>query len=129
MQRLALHDLRTAAAGAAEPHAADAELSLLRDVLRMLPSGVTVQDEHGNLLLINTLPRRSLASVKATCKATCKAALQCRRRGISSSAATAASNCCAREDLRSSRNASTTDRRDRCCSPRTGRSVSPTAVF
>ena len=53
MQRLALHDLRTAAAGAAEPHAADAELSLLRDVLRMLPSGVTVQDEHGNLLLIN----------------------------------------------------------------------------
>ena len=53
MQRLALHDLRTAAAGAAEPRAADAELSLLRDVLRMLPSGVTVQDEHGNLLLIN----------------------------------------------------------------------------
>lgn len=29
------------------------ELSILRDVLRMLPNGVTVQDEHGRLLLAN----------------------------------------------------------------------------
>jgi c-di-GMP phosphodiesterase Gmr len=29
------------------------ELSILRDVLRMLPNGVTVQDEHGRVLLVN----------------------------------------------------------------------------
>ena len=33
--------------------AADAELGILRDVFRMLPAGVTVQDEHGRLLLVN----------------------------------------------------------------------------
>src|SRR5882672_4303723 len=31
----------------------DAELSILRDVFRMLPGGVTVQDEHGRFLLVN----------------------------------------------------------------------------
>src|ERR1700754_2429667 len=29
------------------------ELSILRDVVRMLPTGVTVQDEHGRVLLVN----------------------------------------------------------------------------
>ena len=29
------------------------ELSILRDVLRMLPNGVTVQDEQGRVLLAN----------------------------------------------------------------------------
>lgn len=33
--------------------AVDAELSLLRDVFRMLPGGVTVQDQHGRFLLVN----------------------------------------------------------------------------
>jgi c-di-GMP phosphodiesterase Gmr len=33
--------------------AADSELSMLRDVVRMLPSGVTVQDEQGRFLLVN----------------------------------------------------------------------------
>lgn len=33
--------------------APERELALLRDVLRMLPSGVTVQDEEGRFLLIN----------------------------------------------------------------------------
>ncbi|HLZ04770.1 MAG TPA: EAL domain-containing protein [Bradyrhizobium sp.] len=32
---------------------ADAELRLLRDVLRLLPAGVTVQDEHGRFLMVN----------------------------------------------------------------------------
>jgi diguanylate cyclase (GGDEF)-like protein len=32
---------------------ASAELDLLRDVLRMLPAGVTVQDEHGRFVLMN----------------------------------------------------------------------------
>ena len=33
--------------------AAESELSILRDVLRMLPTGVTVQDEQGRFLLVN----------------------------------------------------------------------------
>ena len=32
---------------------ADLELGILRDVFRMLPNGVTVQDEHGHFLLMN----------------------------------------------------------------------------
>ena len=31
----------------------DSELSILRDVFRLLPTGVTVQDEHGEFLLVN----------------------------------------------------------------------------
>jgi diguanylate cyclase (GGDEF)-like protein len=31
----------------------DSELTILRDIFRMLPHGVTVQDEHGRLLLAN----------------------------------------------------------------------------
>ena len=31
----------------------ESELGILRDVFRMLPTGVTVQDEHGRLLLVN----------------------------------------------------------------------------
>ena len=33
--------------------AVDTELSILRDVFRMLPAGVTVQDEQGRFLLVN----------------------------------------------------------------------------
>jgi c-di-GMP phosphodiesterase Gmr len=33
--------------------AVDSELSMLRDVFRMLPAGITVQDEQGRFLLIN----------------------------------------------------------------------------
>jgi c-di-GMP phosphodiesterase Gmr len=33
--------------------AVESELNILRDVLRMLPAGVTVQDEHGRFLLVN----------------------------------------------------------------------------
>jgi cyclic di-GMP phosphodiesterase Gmr len=43
MQTRAQHDLEIA----------DTELGILRDVLRMLPNGVTVQDEHGRFLLVN----------------------------------------------------------------------------
>ncbi len=35
------------------PGALDTELGILRDVFRMLPAGVTVQDEHGRFLLVN----------------------------------------------------------------------------
>ena len=53
MQSKTVHDLRGGAADACDGHSADAELALLRDVLRMLPAGVTVQDEYGRLVLVN----------------------------------------------------------------------------
>jgi c-di-GMP phosphodiesterase Gmr len=46
-------DQRTTPADADDRHAVESELSLLRDVFRMLPAGVTVQDEDGRFLLIN----------------------------------------------------------------------------
>jgi c-di-GMP phosphodiesterase Gmr len=53
MPSYAVNDPRNAATDADERRAVESELSLLRDVLKMLPAGVTVQDEHGNFLLIN----------------------------------------------------------------------------
>jgi c-di-GMP phosphodiesterase Gmr len=53
MQRFAINDMRPAATDADDPQAIATELALLKDVLRLLPSGVTVQDEHGRFLLIN----------------------------------------------------------------------------
>ncbi|MBA2397712.1 MAG: EAL domain-containing protein [Bradyrhizobium sp.] len=47
------HDLQAAATEAGNEGAPSPELSILRDVLRLLPTGVTVQDEHGNFLLVN----------------------------------------------------------------------------
>jgi diguanylate cyclase (GGDEF)-like protein len=40
-------------AAADSPRSAEAELGLLRDVLRLLPTGVTVQDEQGDFLIVN----------------------------------------------------------------------------
>jgi diguanylate cyclase (GGDEF)-like protein len=40
-------------AAADSPRPAEAELALLRDVLRLLPTGVTVQDERGDFLIVN----------------------------------------------------------------------------
>ena len=53
MQSKTVHDLRTAATEANGGLAVESELSILRDVFRMLPTGVTVQDEHGHFLLVN----------------------------------------------------------------------------
>jgi c-di-GMP phosphodiesterase Gmr len=53
MQSRTQHDLRTAATEADGELALDSDLSILRDVFRMLPTGVTVQDEHGRFLLVN----------------------------------------------------------------------------
>jgi c-di-GMP phosphodiesterase Gmr len=50
------HTLQNAVTEARDPrdqHAVATELDLLRDVLRLLPSGVTVADEHGRLLIVN----------------------------------------------------------------------------
>jgi diguanylate cyclase (GGDEF)-like protein len=46
-------DLQTAATEGAHERAADGELGMLRDIFRLLPSGVTIQDEQGHFLLVN----------------------------------------------------------------------------
>ena len=43
--------------------AAESELSILRDVLRMLPTSVTVQDERGRFLLVNDAAAAQLGMV------------------------------------------------------------------
>ena len=53
MQSRHVHDLRPAATEVDPEFAIDSELSLLKDVFRMLPSGVTIQDEQGRFLLMN----------------------------------------------------------------------------
>ena len=47
------HDFQAAATQAGNEGAFDSELSILRDVFRLLPTGVTVQDEQGDFLLVN----------------------------------------------------------------------------
>ena len=47
------HDFQAAATPAGNESADHSELGILRDVFRLLPTGVTVQDEHGELLLAN----------------------------------------------------------------------------
>src|SRR6185312_6954041 len=60
MQRHAANELPEAARDAGATGAADAELRLLRDVLRLLPAGVTVLDEHGRLVIVNDAAARQL---------------------------------------------------------------------
>jgi c-di-GMP phosphodiesterase Gmr len=44
-----------------DPGSTSAELGLLRDVLSMLPTGLTVQDEHGRIVLMNAAAAMQLA--------------------------------------------------------------------
>jgi cyclic di-GMP phosphodiesterase Gmr len=53
MQRHAVHEPQTAPTEADALSASGTELGLLREVLRLLPAGVTVQDEHGRFLIVN----------------------------------------------------------------------------
>ena len=53
MQSRAQPDLTTEATDRDREFADTTELSILRDVFKMLPTGVTVQDEHGHFLLVN----------------------------------------------------------------------------
>src|SRR5882757_4456531 len=53
MHSLYKHDFRTATKQAGNESAFDSELRILRDVLKLLPTGVTVQDERGDYLLVN----------------------------------------------------------------------------
>ena len=47
------HHLQNAGTEGDSEFAGETELKILRDVLKMLPAGVTVQDEHGRFLLVN----------------------------------------------------------------------------
>ena len=60
MQSPAKYDLQTAATEADGALAVDTELSILRGVFRMLPAGVTVQDEEGRFLLVNDVAAEQL---------------------------------------------------------------------
>ena len=53
MHSRAKHDFQTAATRAGQESNSDSELRILRDILRLLPTGVTVQDERGEFLLVN----------------------------------------------------------------------------
>src|SRR5882672_7597181 len=60
MQSPAKHDPQTAATEADGALAVDTELSILRGVFKMLPAGVTVQDEQGRFLLVNDVAAEQL---------------------------------------------------------------------
>src|SRR5437879_13679837 len=47
------HDFQAAATQASDESIVESELNILRDVFRLLPAGVTVQDEHGEFVLMN----------------------------------------------------------------------------
>src|ERR1700759_4560118 len=65
MQGSAHHELRTDASEPENERARDAELNFFRDVLKHLPAGVTVQDEHGRLLLVNDAAAHQLGMAEA----------------------------------------------------------------
>src|SRR3954453_15266889 len=47
------HDFQTAPTKASDGSIFESELNILRDVFKLLPAGVTVQDEHGEFVLMN----------------------------------------------------------------------------
>ena len=53
MQSRPTYDLQIGATQSECERAAETELNILKDVLRMLPAGVTIQDEHGDFVLVN----------------------------------------------------------------------------
>ena len=83
-------DLQAAATKADHEGAFDSELSILRDVFRLLPTGVTVQDERGEFLLMNDAAAALLqmaASAPAPTQAsdrrdTCLELLRCGRSAV-----------------------------------------------
>jgi c-di-GMP phosphodiesterase Gmr len=62
MQSPIRHDPRAVTQGS--EFAVENELSILRDVFRMLPTGVTVQDEQGRFLLVNDAAAAQLGIVE-----------------------------------------------------------------
>jgi cyclic di-GMP phosphodiesterase Gmr len=71
-------DLHAAAIGGETPLAVGSELEILRDIFKMLPAGVTVQDEHGRFLLVNDAAALQLG-ISAGDPAMSSKELDCRR--------------------------------------------------
>src|ERR1700726_430956 len=65
MQNRTQYDMQTAALAAEDELVGESELGILKDVFRMLPSGVTVQDEQGRFLLMNDAAAAQLGLVPA----------------------------------------------------------------
>src|SRR3954452_1898992 len=59
------YDFQTVATTAGNEGAFDSELRILRDVFKLLPSGVTVQDEQGDFLLVNDAAAALLQTASA----------------------------------------------------------------
>ena len=59
------HDFQVAATQASDESIVESELNILRDVFRLLPAGVTVQDEHGEFVLMNDAATTILQSAAA----------------------------------------------------------------
>ena len=98
------HDLQTAASQGDSERADDAELAILRDVFRLLPAGVTLQDEHGRILLANDAAAAQLGIAAAEPGAPASAELNHRREtGIEflrSGRAAVIEECVTRGDIR-----------------------------
>jgi c-di-GMP phosphodiesterase Gmr len=77
MQSRALNDPQNAVPE--DEFTPDSELGILRDILRMLPGGVTVQDEHGRFLLVNDAAAMQLGIAGAEPAAAQSAQLDQRR--------------------------------------------------
>jgi cyclic di-GMP phosphodiesterase Gmr len=65
MQNRTQYDMQTAALAAEGELVGESELGILKDVFRMLPSAVTVQDEQGRFLLMNDAAMAQLGIVPA----------------------------------------------------------------
>ncbi|MFL6789868.1 MAG: putative bifunctional diguanylate cyclase/phosphodiesterase [Bradyrhizobium sp.] len=65
MQRPTKYDFQTVAMAAGSDGDFDSELRILRDVFKLLPSGVTVQDEQGDFLLVNDAAAALLQTASA----------------------------------------------------------------
>ena len=80
MQSRTQHDLRIAATEGDSEFALATELRILRDVFRMLPTGVTVQDEQGRFLLVNDAAAAQLRMAGSEAEAPASKELDHRRK-------------------------------------------------
>ncbi len=80
MQSRTQHDLRIAATDGDGEFALANELRILRDVFRMLPTGVTVQDEQGRFLLVNDAAAAQLGMAGSEMEAPASRELDQRRK-------------------------------------------------
>jgi cyclic di-GMP phosphodiesterase Gmr len=79
MQSRPTFNLQVTALHGERERGVETELNLLRDVLRMLPAAVTIQDEHGDFLLVNDAAAAQLGIADDAPTAPLSAALSQRR--------------------------------------------------